>query len=555
MLNMYEVSGQISMGKTIFDIPLRVVYYGRVSSKRDAQMNSLDNQEQFFKDYIGKVPNWTLVDSYIDGGIRGESVEKRTEFLRMIRESKQDKFDFILTKEISRFARNTLDSLKYTRELFRSNVGVYFITDNICTVSGEGEMRLAILSSIYQDEARKLSSRIKFGDKESIKKGVVFGNSRIYGYDKSDGKLVINETEAEMVRKIFNWYVNEDLSTSKIEKKLYEDGYRSRTGGKIAHVTIGSILKNPKYKGYYCGHKVVIDDYMTQKQRFLPENEWIMWKDETGETVPQIIDESLWEAAYQKYIARSKVVKDNVNHNGGYGRNLWGKRPLSNKIFCTHCGRPYWRDVVAGVGKNTAGKEYWKCSGKKVNGTKSCNSINLYNDDIELMLKSVIKDIEPLNQEALTEFLDITEKALSSSADNEKKITSSQKLIEKNNRKKELLLELYSEENITKKEYLDQTTKLNNEIKDAQNIIEKYKDLENELKNTKIRIQKLGEKLKELKNKKDYSLQAIIPFIDRIDVSPLNENNEMSATIVLYDGTSKDITCNSKSSGHIILTI
>ena len=554
MLNMYEITGQISMGKTIFDIPLRVVYYARVSSKKDAQMNSLDNQEQFFKDYIEKCPNWTLVDSYIDSGIRGESIEKRAEFLRMIKESKEDKFDFILTKEISRFARNTLDSLKYTRELFRNNVGVYFITDNICTVSGEGEMRLAIMSSIYQDEARKLSSRIKFGDKESMKKGVVFGNSRMYGYDKCNGKLVINEAEAEMVRKIYNWYANENLSTSKIEKRLYEEGYRSRTGGKIAHCTIGTIIKNPKYKGYYCGHKVVIDDYMSQKQRFLPEDEWIMWKDESGETVPQIVDETIWETAYQKYVARSKVVKDNVNNKGGYGRNLWGKRSLSNKIFCTHCGRPYWRDVVTTPGKKTAGKEYWKCSGKKVNGTKSCNSISLYNDDLELILKDIIKDIEPLSQEALTEFLSITEKTLGSSVDNEKKIVSLEKSIEKNNRKKDLLLDLYSEENITKEEYINQITKLNDESKKAQNSIEKYKNLKHELKTTKIRIQKLGEKLKDLKSKKDYNLKTIAPLIDRINVTPLNENNEIFITVVLYDGSSENVVYGTEGamrSGHI----
>lgn len=554
MLNMYEITGQISMGKTIFDIPLRVVYYARVSSKKDAQMNSLDNQEQFFKDYIEKCPNWTLVDSYIDSGIRGESIEKRAEFLRMIKESKEDKFDFILTKEISRFARNTLDSLKYTRELFRNNVGVYFITDNICTVSGEGEMRLAIMSSIYQDEARKLSSRIKFGDKESMKKGVVFGNSRMYGYDKCNGKLIINEAEAEMVRKIYNWYANENLSTSKIEKRLYEEGYRSRTGGKIAHCTIGTIIKNPKYKGYYCGHKVVIDDYMSQKQRFLPEDEWIMWKDESGETVPQIVDETIWETAYQKYVARSKVVKDNVNNKGGYGRNLWGKRSLSNKIFCTHCGRPYWRDVVTTPGKKTAGKEYWKCSGKKVNGTKSCNSISLYNDDLELILKDIIKDIEPLSQEALTEFLSITEKTLGSSVDNEKKIVSLEKSIEKNNRKKDLLLDLYSEENITKEEYINQITKLNDESKKAQNSIEKYKNLKHELKTTKIRIQKLGEKLKDLKSKKDYNLKTIAPLIDRINVTPLNENNEIFITVVLYDGSSENVVYGTEGamrSGHI----
>ena len=167
--------------KSIYEIPMRVTFYARVSSEKDEQLNSLDNQITYYTDLIKKNPQWDYVPGYIDEGISGISTQKRENFNQMIEDAKSDMFDFVITKEISRFARNTLDSIQFTRELLKNGVGVFFQNDNINTLDEDSELRLSIMSSIAQDELRKLSSRIKFGHQQAIKNHVVLGNSRIFG--------------------------------------------------------------------------------------------------------------------------------------------------------------------------------------------------------------------------------------------------------------------------------------------------------------------------------------------------------------------------------------
>ena len=275
-MDIYSVANQMKMErKTIFDLKIRVTFYARVSTTKDEQENSIENQINFFTEMIRQNPNWYYVEGYVDR-VRGEAAENRASFMQMIEDGKNGKFDLILTKEVSRFARNTVDSLTYTRDLLRAGVGVFFQNDNICTIDTDSELRLTIMSSIAADEVRKLSERVRWGHKRAIESGNVMGNNRIFGYDKHDCKLTINEKEAEMVRLIFALYATGDYSTHKIENELYARGYRGRNGTRIHHNSISGMLQNPKYKGYYCGNKVKVVDHRTKEQRFLPESEWIM---------------------------------------------------------------------------------------------------------------------------------------------------------------------------------------------------------------------------------------------------------------------------------------
>ena len=182
--------------KSIYSIPLRVTFYARVSSESDEQLNSLGNQITYYESLIKKNSAWTFVKGYIDDGLFGISTKKRERFNQMISDAKSDMFDLIITKEISRFACNTLDPLKYTRELLNDGVGVFFQNDNIITLDEDSELRLSIMSSIAQDELRKLSSRVKFGHQQAIKSNVVLGNSSIFGYRKDDKRLVIDKSQA-----------------------------------------------------------------------------------------------------------------------------------------------------------------------------------------------------------------------------------------------------------------------------------------------------------------------------------------------------------------------
>ena len=171
-------------GVPLQELNLRVCFYARVSTDKDEQLHSLQSQISFFNDYTSKVPNWEFIGSYIDEGISGTQVKKREEFLRMIEDAKRHKFDLILTKEISRFSRNTVDGIKYTEYLLKQGVIVYFLSDNLNTIGEDSEFRLTIMSSLAQDEVRKLSERVKFGMNRSILNGNILGNDTLLGYKK-----------------------------------------------------------------------------------------------------------------------------------------------------------------------------------------------------------------------------------------------------------------------------------------------------------------------------------------------------------------------------------
>lgn len=364
---------QVLHTKTIYDIKLRVTYYARVSSDSDAQLNSLLNQESHYIELIKNNPNWTLVPGYFDEGISGATVDNRKGFLRMIEDASCGLFDLIITKEISRFARDTLSSIEYTRLLLSYGIGVLFENDGINTLDKDSELRLAIMSSIAQDELRKLSSRVKFGHKQAIEAGKVLGNSRIYGYRKAHGRLVIDEDEAKMVRELFDLCASSEYSLRRLADILYEKGYHNHNGGKISYMTVESIIANPKYKGHYVGNKYRTTDIASRKQILLPQEDWITYKDSTGNTVPAIVDENLWEKANTALAARKEYMK---NRRGSYSAN----NLFTKKLFCTYCGVPYYLHPY--LSKDGKKHKRWICSNMIEHGTSVCPSFALYEQEL-----------------------------------------------------------------------------------------------------------------------------------------------------------------------------
>lgn len=444
--------------KSIYDIPLRVTYYARVSSESDEQLNSLDNQIAYYEDLIKRNRAWTYIPGYVDEGLSGISTKKRKHFNEMIADAKEGAFDLIITKEISRFARNTLDSLQYTRELLGWGVGVFFQNDNINTLDEDAELRLTIMSSIAQDELRKLSSRVKFGHQQAIKSSVVLGNSRIFGYQKDDKHLVIDESQAPMVRDLFRLYATGEYSMKQLETLFYEQGYRNYNGNKIAHTTMSGIISNPKYKGYYVGNKVRIVDMFTKKQKFLPPEEWVMFKDETGEIVPAIVSEELWDKANEVLARRSEDVKNRqgiCNH-----ANL-----LTGKLYCAHCGTAYYRRES----KSRDGKvnSKWVCSGKINNGADACPSFPIYEDEIKPILFEVFSETR-VDVEAL--LASYEEMFRSMEADNETagQMEEQKRIIALADQKKNKLLELVTMGAITTANFKSMTAACDREAEDAQ---------------------------------------------------------------------------------------
>ena len=186
----------------------RVAIYGRVSTEHEAQLSAFENQQAWYEAIAAQHPEWIIVSRYYDEGITGTSVKKRPQFLQMISDAHQGKFDLIVTREVCRFARNTVDSLSVTRSLKEIGVEVFFIQDGIRTMDPDGELKLTIFATLAQEESRKTSERVRAGQQISREKGVLYGTGNILGYDRVDGTYVINPEQAYAVRKIFELYAS-----------------------------------------------------------------------------------------------------------------------------------------------------------------------------------------------------------------------------------------------------------------------------------------------------------------------------------------------------------
>lgn len=525
-MDIHEIRQKIKVS-SIYDIPIRVTFYARVSSEKDEQLNSLDNQISYYTDLIKSNKNWTYVDGYIDEGISGISTQKRENFHRMISDAKLGAFDLIITKEISRFARNTLDSIKFTRELLNDGVGVFFQNDNINTLDEDSELRLTIMSGIAQDELRKLSSRIKFGHQQAIKNKVVIGNSRIFGYVKDNKRLVIEPEEAKMVRELFELYSTDEYSMKQIEDLFWAKGYRNLNGNKIAHSTMSNIISNPKYKGYYCGNKVKVIDMFTKKQKFLEPDEWVMFKDETGEIVPAIVSEELWDKANAVLSRRSHDVKGRQNKCNHM--NL-----LTGKLFCTHCGKPYYRRESKDKSGNA--NSIWICSGKIKNGAASCPSFAIYESDIRPILLDVFNETAGEADKYIDEYIALY-KTIANDSNTAKAIAELEKKIAFESKKKAKLLDYNINGDITDKDYI----KMNKEaVKKIEAAEAEKAELENKLNSESEFKRHLDEIRTQLESAKRDAAEGLIntafinKYIDKIYVTA--DGNTMSLNIKLFTG-------------------
>ena len=243
-----------------------VAIYARVSTEHEAQLSALENQIDWYKPILATRPDWTLVKQYIDEGITGTSAEKRPQFMKMIRDAKAHKFNMIITREVSRFARNTVDTLQYTRMLKELGVEVFFINDNIKTFDGDGELRLTIMATLAQDESRKTSIRVKAGQQTSMDNGVVYGTGNILGYDRVGKEMVINPEQAKTVRMIFDMYLD-GMGLKSIKYELESRG-RLTAMGKTQwfESVISKVLRNSFYCGIMAYHKYYCPDYLKQNR-------------------------------------------------------------------------------------------------------------------------------------------------------------------------------------------------------------------------------------------------------------------------------------------------
>ena len=322
---------------------MRVAVYARVSTEHEAQINALENQLEWYKIECSRHSDWEIVEVYVDQGITGTQAQKRPEFLRMMEDARKDKFDLIITREVSRFARNTVDALSYTRQMKAMGVDVLFINDSINTAADDGELRLSLMSSMAQDESRKISERVKAGQKISRERHILYGNGNILGFRRENGTYVPEPEQAETVRLIFQMYSSGEVGLQKIVAELYRLG-RLDAGGHVSWDAskVSRVLHNATYKGCICYNKSHSDGYLTQKRiKNLDESSYIYVK---GDFEP-LVSEEMWERCQQILASRSARVIDENGKKHKYMRNT-PKSVWTAKLRCS-CGAGFiqfkWR--------------------------------------------------------------------------------------------------------------------------------------------------------------------------------------------------------------------
>ena len=444
----------------------RVAAYCRVSTDNEDQANSFESQQRYFRQYIERNPDWELYAIFADEGISGTNTKKRKEFNRMIECAKNGDFDLIITKEISRFARNTLDSIFYTRDLKKHGIGVIFLNDNINTLDGDAELRLAIMSSIAQEESRKTSERVKWGQKRQMEQGVVFGRSML-GYDVKDGKMTINEEGAKIVRLIFRKFVDEGKGTHVIARELREEGIEPMRVKEWQNTVILRVIRNEKYCGDLVQKKTYTPDFLSHEKKYnRGQEEFVIIKDHHE----PIISRELFDKANHILDAKSLSQEGKAKHSNRY--------PFSGKIKCGRCGASY----VARYKTRKDGSRYkaWRCyeaasHGRphidKAGNQVGCSGESIRNEDAIYLLYLVCRELK-INRQKVVDNLTRTIDAVmridltgtSTSALSEK--------IEEAKKKSTGLIDLYTSGDIDKTEFTALRAKYDEDIEKLKSTME-----------------------------------------------------------------------------------
>lgn len=494
----------------------RVAAYCRVSTDNEDQANSFESQQRYFRQYIERNPDWELYAIFADEGISGTNTKKRKEFNRMIECAKNGDFDLIITKEISRFARNTLDSIFYTRDLKKHGVGVIFLNDNIHTLDGDAELRLAIMSSIAQEESRKTSERVKWGQKRQMEQGVVFGRSML-GYDVKDGKMTINEEGAKIVRLIFHKFVDEGKGTHVIARELREEGIEPMRVKEWQNTVILRVIRNEKYCGDLVQKKTFTPDFLSHEKKYnRGQEEFVIIKDHHE----PIISRELFDKANRILDAKSLSQEGKAKHSNRY--------PFSGKIKCGRCGASY----VARYKTRKDGSRYkaWRCyeaanHGRphidKAGNQVGCSGESIRNEDAIYLLYLVCRELK-INRQKVVDNLTKTIDAVmridltgtSTSALSEK--------IEEVGKKRTGLIDLYTSGDIDKTEFTVLRAKYDEDIEKLKSTMEGIEQQQAMILKQQELMEDMKNAINELINGIQYEDEYYTQILDKMVINDKN---------------------------------
>ena len=508
---------------------MKIAAYCRVSTEKEAQIDSLEKQIEFFNEFTKK-NGYELYKLYADEGISGKQIKHRKQFQQMMIDAKTKKFDKVVVKDVSRFARNTVDLLQSVRELKSYGVQVDFL-NNGEVMEGGSEFILTILGAMAQQESANMSKRVKFGKDITAKKGRV--PNLVFGYDKIPDErytLKINEEEAKIVKEIFESYVYKGIGTTKIAWNLNDRGIRTKkTKSKWVQTSIVRMLKNPIYTGRVTNKKSEVTDFITGTRKELPEEEWIV----VERPEMRIISDVLFNRAQELLEQRSNEFKlNNKREKTEY--------VFSTLIYCKHCGYSFRRIKR----KYTAdGPEYirWVCSGRNSMGVNHCPNTTVIDEEellnaIKIYLKSIIKNKKDFMKAVEKEFEKITKLR----ENNERSEESLLKEIEKVTVKKQKYMEMFQNEIINIQELKKYTNPLNEDIARLER---ELKLITSEIKEKDVLEKELNKTIKtvdDILNNQTITNAMLKTIIDVIEVDS-DSNVEVRLKLLNEIGTNEPV--------------
>lgn len=453
---------------------MNIAAYCRVSTEKEDQLNSLEAQKKFFAEYTARTGD-NLVRLYADEGLSGTKIKNRKEFLKMMHDAELHIFDMVVVKDISRFARNTVDLLQNIRKLKSLGIETQFLTANM-TSMGNSEFVLTIFGALAQEESANTSKRVKFGKKLNAEKGKV--PNLVFGYDKIPGdyfNLAINEQEAETVKKMYDWYINDGCGAAKIANILNESGIKTKRNCRWSQNAVCRILTNELYTGRIVNGKEEVADFLTGRREERDENDWMI----TEKPELKIIEPELYAQVQQIMHERNKRFKTENTRQSN--RHLF-----STVIKCKECGWSFRRSVRQY--KNTYVK--WVCSGHNGKGADSCpNAVTVDENELIQVLQNYFTDLLQNRKNVVKYVVGEFQKVYKAKDENISYEKELKNKIAKLQNIRQKYMDMYTDDIISRAE-------MNEKIGDSKKELER---LENELKMVSYHITK-GEQLEEILN-------------------------------------------------------
>ena len=536
---------------SVIDNLKKVCAYARVSTDSEEQLTSYSSQIKYYSDKIKSNPEWEFVGVYADEGISGTGVKKRTEFKKMIDDALKGKIDIILAKSISRFARNTLDTLKYVRLLREHHVDIHFEKENIKTLDMDSEMFLTFYSAFAQAESESISQNIKLGIKAKMKRGEMANGAAPYGYvwNKQNKQLEIDEDQAEIVREVFNLYCS-GKGAKTISKILNDRCVPTYSKGKKWYPTsIISMITNEKYVGDIIGRKHYVESPITHKMvRNFGEKEKYYVKNHHE----SIITRDVWDKAQEIYIKRSKsLIPDGSKHQSKFSMRY----AFSSKIVCGFCGENYTRRVN-GTQENGKKLCYWRCTNKVYRKEDCTHSISLREDLLETMFIELYNNLICNNHKNKTRLFQMIKEVLENNDyQNDKnklekeKQTTQDKLLE--------LVDLKLEKVIDKDTYMLKEKELKENLDSINCKLQDIEKANNENKDVYNRLKVIEKIINEPTILTEFNRETFDTIIDKIVVGEVSENGEVIPNVirfVLKTGKEYKTTINNNRSKNVSLS-